>query len=481
MVERDKNHPSVIVWSLGNESGYGPNHDAAAGWVRARDPSRPLHYEGAITARLGAAAARRPTSSARCTRSVDSIEAWARRATDDPRPIILCEYSHAMGNSNGGLVRLLRRVPTATRRCRAGSSGSGSTTASARSTRSGREYWAYGGDFGDAPNDANFCADGIVWPDRTPHPALNELKFLAQPVHVEARGGGRFRIHNRHHFAALDRYRGEWELTVDGERRAGGQPAGAARRAARDAGRRRSTLPGGDGERFVTFRFFLREATDWAPAGHEVAWQQLACVGEPRRRARRAVRPARDGVLEAGGRAPSSTSTRACSASSRRRAQPARRRAAAAALARADRQRRTAAGADEAHSGVLPRWLELGLDRLELELVSARAGNADRARPPRDGSVTHRHRYRLLRAASSPSRTSSSSRTASATCRASASVLTLRARPRAPRLVRPRAVGGLLRPARLDDRRPVREHRHRRVRAVHRPAGARPPSATRAG
>ena len=87
----------------------------------------------------------------------------------------------------------------------------------------GRRRWAYGGDFGDVPNDANFCADGIVWPDRTPHPALHELKFLAQPLHVEARGGGRFRIHSRHHFASLDRYRGEWELTIEGKRRKGGR------------------------------------------------------------------------------------------------------------------------------------------------------------------------------------------------------------------------------------------------------------------
>ena len=79
MVERDKNHPSVIMWSLGNESGYGPNHDAAAGWVRARDPSRPLHYEGAIRRDWTRRAAARPTSSARCTPSVESIEAWAAR------------------------------------------------------------------------------------------------------------------------------------------------------------------------------------------------------------------------------------------------------------------------------------------------------------------------------------------------------------------------------------------------------------------
>ena len=103
--------------------------------------------------------------------------------------MILCEYSHAMGNSNGGLADYFAAFD----RHHALQGGfiwewvdHGIRQRDAR----GREYWAYGGDFGDEPNDANFCADGIVWPDRTPHPALNELKFLAQPVHVEARGGG---------------------------------------------------------------------------------------------------------------------------------------------------------------------------------------------------------------------------------------------------------------------------------------------------
>ena len=81
MVERDKNHPSVILWSLGNESGYGPNHDAAAGWVRARDASRPLHYEGAIRRDWGGRPSRRPTSSARCTPRSIAIVAWATATT----------------------------------------------------------------------------------------------------------------------------------------------------------------------------------------------------------------------------------------------------------------------------------------------------------------------------------------------------------------------------------------------------------------
>ena len=108
MVERDKNHPCVVLWSLGNESGYGPNHDAAAGWVRGRDPSRPLHYEAAV--RFDWTAGERVTDVV-CPMyaPIEEIEEWAR-TNADWRPLILCEYSHAMGNSNGRPGGLLRRV-----------------------------------------------------------------------------------------------------------------------------------------------------------------------------------------------------------------------------------------------------------------------------------------------------------------------------------------------------------------------------------
>src|SRR5262249_51161014 len=106
MVQRDKNHPSIIIWSLGNESGYGPNHDAAAGWIRGFDPSRPLHYEGAVSRNNGRTwqGAERVTDII-CPMypTIADIVAWAQERTDDPRPMILCEYSHAMGNSNGSL------------------------------------------------------------------------------------------------------------------------------------------------------------------------------------------------------------------------------------------------------------------------------------------------------------------------------------------------------------------------------------------
>jgi beta-galactosidase len=379
MVERDKNHPCVILWSLGNESGYGPNHDATAGWIRGRDPSRPLHYEGAI--KWDWSSGHRATDVV-CPMypEVEAIERWAATTTDT-RPLVLCEYSHSMGNGNGGLADYYaafdRHEPL-----QGGFVWEWVDHGLHKRDARGRDYWAYGGDFGDEPNSANFCISGIVWPDRTPHPALHELKFLARPVHVEALRGTRFRIRNRRDFAGLSDIRGEWELTVDGASdRRGRLPA------LRDGLEVELDLGSpGAGQRFVTFRFFLREETGWAPAGHEVAWQQFPLTSRPRRSSSRRGRrpPAFDGEtgelreLEAVLGGPRLQLWRGATDNDGLRLLP---------------QRGT---------GVLERWLELGLDRLELRLESVRAreGGVEvvhrASGRDRFDDVRHRHLYRLL-------------------------------------------------------------------------------------
>ena len=149
-----------------------------------------------------------------------------------------------------------------------------------RRDAAGREYWAYGGDFGDEPNDKNFVCDGLVWPDRTPHPGLYEYKHLAQPVRVEAIDArrGRFRVVNRRWFASLADLTGTWELLVNGETvKTGRLPALTAKPQAAQAivlAWPELSLAAKD-EVAVTFRFTARTATAWCDAGHEVAWSQM--------------------------------------------------------------------------------------------------------------------------------------------------------------------------------------------------------------
>ena len=277
MVERDKNHPSVIYWSLGNETGYGPNHDAAAGWVRGADPSRLLHYEGAIRPWGEGWGGGRRVTDVICPMypPIKDIIQWSVESKDD-RPMILCEYSHAMGNSNGCLSDYWHAFETYPG-LQGGYIWEWIDHGIRQESPDGRRYWAYGGDFGDVPNDANFCTDGIVWPNRVPHPALYEFKKLVQPVGVApvALEKGQVRITNKQNFTSLDWLYGEWEVIVDGQRvRSGKLPAldiapGAARDVTLDLGGQHA------GDAFLNVHFYQRQDTPWAPSNHEVAWEQL--------------------------------------------------------------------------------------------------------------------------------------------------------------------------------------------------------------
>ncbi|MCS7105690.1 MAG: hypothetical protein NZ954_09055, partial [Thermofilaceae archaeon] len=190
---------------------YGPNHDALAGWVHGYDPTRPVHYEGTIHARDG-----------RVSRCVDVISVMYPplnmliELAEDPmedRPIIMCEYAHSMGNSTGNLKEywdIIRRY----RRLRGGFIWDWVDQGLKKRTEEGVEYWAYGGDFGDEPNDGNFCINGLVWPNRVPHPAIWECKKIQQPVEAEALdlARGVIRILNRYDHTDLSIIDITWEL-----------------------------------------------------------------------------------------------------------------------------------------------------------------------------------------------------------------------------------------------------------------------------
>lgn len=273
MVERDKNHPSVIMWSLGNECGTGAGLTAMAEWIRDRDPSRLLHYEGDPSSKDTDVYSRMYAGHA----EVDTI---GRRADGGPErrgtlPFVLCEYAHAMGNGPGGLSEYQRLFETH-ERCQGGFVWEWIDHGLAHP----RFGYAYGGDFGEELHDGAFVCDGLVFPDRTPSPGLVEYKKVIEPVRIAADGAGRgVRVTNGHDFADLSDLAFTWSYEVDGESVATGAldvPALAPGESAVCAlPPTPATAPATGGERLWTVRAELARDTGWAERGHPVAWGQV--------------------------------------------------------------------------------------------------------------------------------------------------------------------------------------------------------------
>ncbi|GAB2964698.1 glycoside hydrolase family 2 TIM barrel-domain containing protein [Streptomyces pseudoechinosporeus] len=286
MVERDKNHPSVIIWSLGNESDHGRGLTALADYVRTRDPARPVHYERDRTYRHSDFYSLMYAPVPEVDRIGQRIEDTPPETADDPAleerrralPFLLCEYAHAMGNGPGSLAayqEVFERHP----RCQGGFVWEWIDHGLRRRTEDGREYFAYGGDFGDSPNGGTFCVDGLVFPDRTPSPGLTELKQVYATVAIDGDPGeGRLRITNRQAFADLSHLRFTWTLEDEGVPVADGElkvPHVPARTSA-DATLGALPVPADPvGELWLTVRARLAEDRAWADSGHEVAWAQF--------------------------------------------------------------------------------------------------------------------------------------------------------------------------------------------------------------
>ena len=305
MVERDKNHPSVIMWSLGNECGTGAGLSAMAGWIRDRDPDRPLHYEGDPSCRDTDVYSRMYAEHA-------EVDAIGRRADGGPPrratlPFVLCEYAHAMGNGPGGLSEYQRLFETFPR-CQGGFVWEW-IDHGLEHLRFGH---AYGGDFGEELHDGPFVCDGLVFPDRTPSPGLEEFRKVVEPVRIEpptgpsggsgptdaAGGPGTVRVTNLYDFADLSHLAFDWTYEVDGVSVADGGldvPALAPGESAT------CTLPPtppdapAGGEHYWTVRARLAHDTAWAQRGHLVAWGQLPVTDRVRRAPARGATPVPDG------------------------------------------------------------------------------------------------------------------------------------------------------------------------------------------
>lgn len=300
MVERDKNHPSVIIWSLGNESGRGPNHAAMAGWIKDYDYLRLIHYEAA-QGNPRVPGYIRPGDPAYPDRTVTlkanpidqpwldilgrfyptpSMATEVARQPGDNRPIIFSEYAHSMGNSTGNFKDLWD-VFRSERRIAGGFIWDWIDQGLVKKDASGKEYYAYGGDFGDKINDGDFCINGVLFPDRTPKPALYEVKKVFQPVDITGKDPKSltFNALNRQVFTTLDQYNIVWEITENGKNFMQGKldiPSvlpGESFTFTIPLQKKPKIKPGA--EYFLKTDFVLKQDLLWAKAGHSVAFEQF--------------------------------------------------------------------------------------------------------------------------------------------------------------------------------------------------------------
>jgi len=312
-VERDKNHPCVIMWSLGNEAGTGCNLAQMAAWIRGRDPGRLIHYEGEADSFY-------VDVYSRMYPGYDELDAIGRRQEpvtanaghDEHRrglPMIMCEFGHAMGNGPGGLSEyqdLIDRHP----RLHGGFIWEWIDHGITQTTPAGERYYAYGGDFGEHVHDGNFVIDGLLFPDRSPSPGLLEAKAVFAPVRITIDPDARsVTVANRHHAAGTHGYGFGWKVEDGGVPVAEGAldlPAVPAGEIARvgfpqplldSLGSLGSTAAEPGDERWLIVTASLAADTAWAPAGHEIAFAQAqlahpAPTPPPARPTRPASQPA---------------------------------------------------------------------------------------------------------------------------------------------------------------------------------------------
>ncbi len=281
-VERDKNHPSVIMWSLGNESGTGENLAAMSRWAKQRDPSRPIHYEGDQTCAYVDVYSRMYADHheteliGRCQEEplADAeLDAQRRRM-----PFVLCEYGHAMGNGPGGLSEYQSLFETYPR-LMGGFVWEWIEHGISATDASGANHFRYGGDFGEEIHDGNFVADGLVDANLGPRPGLIDFKKVIEPIRITVNAGCAD-VRNAFDFADTSNVVFEYTVAADGVVEAHGvltvpslAPGEEVRVQLPDDASRGSSRPA-----IVTVSARLATATPWAEAGHEIAWGQFVAT-----------------------------------------------------------------------------------------------------------------------------------------------------------------------------------------------------------
>ncbi|MFE1193627.1 glycoside hydrolase family 2 TIM barrel-domain containing protein [Streptomyces olivaceoviridis] len=297
MVERDKNHPSVVIWSLGNEAGTGRGLTAMAEWIHARDASRLVHYEGDHTCRDTDVYSRMYASHAEVERIGRHLDGGPVRRRE--LPFILCEYAHAMGNGPGGLADY-QRLFEAHDRLQGGFVWEWIDHGIAHPELG----YAYGGDFGEELHDGNFVCDGLLFPDRQPSPGLVEYKKVIEPVAITGDGAaGTVRVTNAYDFADLSALAFSWSYEVEGESVDSGSLPVPALAPGESAEVKLPAVPAAApaGEAHWTVRAVLASGTAWAPRGHVVAWGQLPVSARRTPYVAATARPAPgDGVITLG-------------------------------------------------------------------------------------------------------------------------------------------------------------------------------------
>jgi beta-galactosidase len=275
MVTRDKNHPSVIIWSLGNESGYGPNHEAMAAWIRLMDNTRPIHYESTDPGYSS-----EPSHFDIIANMYPTVGFMIDLSQKNPdRPVIICEYAHAMGNSVGNLQDYWDAIET-NPRLQGAFIWDWVNQGIRQKKDDGTEWFAYGGDFGEQLTDSNFCINGLIFADRTVQPELFEVKKVYQYIKTNAADvlQGKFNISNNYDFWDMSNISLEWALQANGVTIESGRISDLNLEPGKN---KEITIPfsqpdlSARTEYWLKISYSLKNEMSWAQAGHEIAWDEF--------------------------------------------------------------------------------------------------------------------------------------------------------------------------------------------------------------